>query len=78
MCLGSIAVLVETWDDAGTWLGRLDDGRLVPLSFVPDATAGAHLLVHLGIPVEVLDPAAAREALALRAVGGPDGAGAAS
>ena len=40
--------------------------RVVPLAFVPDAAAGAHLLVHLGIPVEVLDPAAAREALALR------------
>ena len=68
MCLGSIAVLVETWDDGAAALGRLDDGCVVPLSFVPGAVSGAHLLLHLGIPVEVLDPAAAREALALRAV----------
>jgi hypothetical protein len=67
MCLGSIAVLVETWDDGGATLGRLDDGCVVPLSFVPGASPGAHLLLHLGIPVEVLDPAAAHDALALRA-----------
>ena len=59
MCLGSIAVLVEAWDDGGARVGRLDDGCVVSLAFVPDAAAGAHLLVHLGIPVEVLDPDAA-------------------
>lgn len=66
MCLGSIAVVVEAWDDAGARLGRLDDGSVVPLAFVPDAREGAHVLIHLGIPVEVLDPAAARDAIALR------------
>jgi hydrogenase maturation factor len=68
MCLGSIAVLSEAWEDQGARVGRLDDGCVVSLSFVPEATAGAHLLLHLGIPVEVLDPDAARDALALRAV----------
>lgn len=77
MCLGSIAVLVETWDDEGARLGRLDDGCVVPLLFIPDAPLGAHLLVHLGIPVEVLEPDAARDALALRAID-PDQNGAAS
>ena len=67
MCLGSIARLAEAWDDEGARVGRLDDGCVVSLSFVPDASPGAHLLLHLGIPVEVLDPDAAREALALRA-----------
>jgi hydrogenase maturation factor len=71
MCLGSIAVLVETWDEQGVRLGRLDDGCIVPLSFVSGASPGAHLLIHLGIPVEVLDPDAARDALALRGAG-PD------
>ncbi len=69
MCVGSIATLVESWDDAETRIGRLDDGCVVPLSFVPDAAPGAHLLLHLGIPVEVLEPDAAREALALRTAG---------
>lgn len=66
MCLGSIALLAEAWDGEGARLGRLNDGCVVPLSFVPDARPGDHLLVHLGIPVEVLDPDTAREALSLR------------
>ncbi len=56
MCLGSIAVLVEAWDDGGARVGRLDDGSVVSLSFVPEAEPGDVLLVHLGIPVEVLAP----------------------
>jgi len=66
MCLGSVALLVEAWQDGAVRLGRLDDGCVVPLSFVPDADPGARLLLHLGIPVEVLGPEAAEEALALR------------
>jgi hypothetical protein len=72
MCVGSFAVLVESWDDGGTRIGRLADGCIVPLSFVPDATPGAHLLLHLGIPVEVVDPDAVREAVALRTAGAVD------
>ena len=47
MCIGSIALLAEAWDDAGARLGRLDDGCVVPLSFVPDAQPGVYLLVDL-------------------------------
>ena len=50
MCLGSIAVLVEAWDEGGARVGRLDDGCVVPLAFVPDAEAGAHLLLHTRHP----------------------------
>ena len=67
MCLGSIAVLVDSWEDEGVPVGRLDTGATVSLAFVPGARAGAHLLVHLGIPVEILEPDTAAEALALRA-----------
>jgi hydrogenase maturation factor len=67
MCIGSIALLVDSWDDGGARVGRLDDGTVVSLALVGDAAPGAHLLIHLGIPVEILDPDAAREALALRA-----------
>ncbi len=67
MCLGSIALLVETWDEGGVRHGRLEDGCVVPLLFVPGAQPGRHLLVHLGLPVEVLTPEAALDALALRA-----------
>jgi hydrogenase expression/formation protein HypC len=69
MCLGEISKLVDTWDDDGARVGRLDDGRVVPLSFLPDARAGEFVLVHMGIPAEVLDADAAREALALRCEG---------
>jgi len=67
MCLGSIARLEESWAEDGVPLGRLDDGCVVLLSYVPAAMPGAYLLLHLGIPVEVLDPDAAHDALALRA-----------
>jgi hydrogenase maturation factor len=67
MCLGEITTLVEAWDEGGARLGRLAGGSIVPLSFVPDAEPGSVVLVHLGIPVEVLDPEIAAEAVALRA-----------
>ncbi|HET8743659.1 MAG TPA: HypC/HybG/HupF family hydrogenase formation chaperone [Gaiella sp.] len=68
MCLGEITTLAEAWEEDGVRVGRLADGSgsSVPLAFVPDAVPGSTLLVHLGIPVEVLDPAAAADALALR------------
>ena len=69
MCVGSIALLEERWDEAGAPVGRLADGCVVSLSFVPDAEPGAQLLLHLGIPVEVLAPEAARDALELREAG---------
>jgi hydrogenase maturation factor len=69
MCLGSIDVLEEAWEEGGARTGRLGCGKIVPLAFVPNVHEGDHVLVHLGVPVEVLDPAIAEEALALRADG---------
>ena len=56
MCIGTVAVLAEAWDDGAYRAGRLDDGCVVSLAFVPDAQPGAQLLLHLGIPVEILEP----------------------
>jgi hydrogenase expression/formation protein HypC len=70
MCLGSIDVLAEAWEDGEARTGRLGCGKVVPLAFVPGAQVGDHVLVHLGVPVEVLDRKAAEEALALRIEGG--------
>ena len=70
MCLGSLAVLVEAWDDGAARTGRLGDGCTVTLAFVPDAQPGDRLLLHLGIPVEILDPETDLEAHALRGEGG--------
>lgn len=69
MCVGSIALLEEAWDQDGARVGRLADGCVVSLSFVPEARPGEHVLLHLGIPVEVLDAAAAQEAISLRGEG---------
>jgi len=66
MCLGAISTLAAVWDEDGVRVGRLVDGSVVTLGFVPEAEAGDQVLVHLGIPVEVLDPGTAAEALALR------------
>jgi hydrogenase maturation factor len=66
MCLGAISELVETWDESGARVGRLADGSVVTLGFVPEARVGSPLLVHLGVPVEVLDRAIADQALSLR------------
>ena len=73
MCVGSIATLAEAWDVDGARVGRLTDGCVVSLSFVPDAEPGADLLLHLGIPVEILDPETARDALELRSAAGEGG-----
>jgi hydrogenase maturation factor len=72
MCLGSIDVLEQAWEDGGARTGRLGCGKIVPLAFVPEAREGDHVLVHLGVPVEVLDAQSAKEALALRAEGGSE------
>ena len=56
MCIGSSAVVVEVWEEAGARVGRLGDGHVVSLAFLPEAAAGDVVLLHLGIPVEVLAP----------------------
>jgi hydrogenase expression/formation protein HypC len=69
MCLGAIHVLEDVWEDAGARVGRLDDDGVVTLAYVPDAQPGAYVLVHLGIPVEILRAEDAEAALGLRAAG---------
>ena len=61
MCIGSSALLVEVWEDGGSRVGRLAGGRVVSLAFLPEAEAGDVVLVHLGIPVEVLVPESTEE-----------------
>ena len=70
MCLGDIDVLVDAWEEGGARAGRLGCGAHVTLAFVPGARVGSYLLVHLGVPVEVLTAEAADTALQLRTDGG--------
>lgn len=66
MCLGTIHVLRDVWEDAGARVGRLDDDSVVTLGYLPEARPGSYVLVHLGIPVEVLQAEDAEAALGLR------------
>jgi hypothetical protein len=54
MCIGAVAFLADVWDEGGTRAGRLTDGSVVSLAFLPRAAAGDTVLLHLGVPVEVL------------------------
>ncbi len=56
MCIGSTELLADVWEDEGARAGRLSDGRVVSLAFLPEARSGDVVLLHLGIPVEVIAP----------------------
>lgn len=64
MCIGSVAYLSEVWDEDGARAARLGDGRIVSLGFLPEAQAGDAVLLHLGIPVELLDLTTTTEGVA--------------
>lgn len=66
MCVGDVARLANAWEEGGARVGRLEDGSIVSLAYVPGARAGEYVVVHLGIPVDVISEQAAREALQLR------------
>jgi hydrogenase maturation factor len=61
MCIGTSAVLVDVWSQEGSRVARLGDGHVVSLAFLPEAQAGDVVLLHLGIPVEVLAPPVATQ-----------------
>jgi hydrogenase expression/formation protein HypC len=69
MCLGTIAVIREVFEENGLPMARVSGDVRTPqvcLLYVPAARPGDHVLVDLGFAVEVLDPAEANEALRLR------------
>ncbi len=64
MCIGAVAYLAEVWETDGARAARLNDGRVVSLGFLPDAQAGDTVLLHLGIPVELVELPTTREGVA--------------
>jgi hydrogenase expression/formation protein HypC len=66
MCLGTIQRLEHVDEDGGARVGRLADGSVVSLGFIPDARPGVYVIVHMGVPVEILSDEEARTALELR------------
>jgi hydrogenase maturation factor len=63
MCVAVVAMVDERWDDDGVPVARLDNGRVVALSFVPEAVAGSYVLCHLGIPVQAVSAEEAQAAI---------------
>jgi len=69
MCL-CIPGLILDRGEAPLCLGRVAFGAVVKpvsLALVPEAVAGAYVLVHAGTAIQVLDEALAREVLELHA-----------
>lgn len=68
MCLGVPARLVELDASAALPMGTVDvDGarREVCLAYVPDATVGDYVVVHVGFAIARVDEAEAEATLAL-------------
>ncbi len=68
MCLGVPGRVIDTFDDRGTLMGRVDFGgatKTVCLAFTPDIGVGDYAIVHAGAAITVVDEAAAKRSLEL-------------
>ncbi|MGW7520959.1 HypC/HybG/HupF family hydrogenase formation chaperone [Streptomyces sp. NPDC054796] len=66
MCLGIPGQVLETWDDDGLRLGRVDFGGLrreVCLEYTPEAEPGQYVIVHVGFAITTVDEDEARRTL---------------
>jgi hydrogenase expression/formation protein HypC len=69
VCLGAVGRVTRVWMEADVPMAvvRTEDQEVpVCLLYVPDAGEGDHVLVHMGVAVELLDEAEAAATLALR------------
>lgn len=68
MCLGIPGRILDTYDQSGLRMGKVDFGGVlkeVCLAYVPDAQVGQYVIVHVGFALNVVDEAEARETLDL-------------
>ena len=68
MCLGIPGKVVETYEQDGTKMGRVDfDGivKEVCLSFVPETELDDYVIVHVGFAITRVDEESAHETLDL-------------
>ncbi len=68
MCLGVPARIIDTFEQNGLKMGRVDFGgvqREVCLDYVPEARVGDYCIVHVGFAISLLSEIEARETLAL-------------
>lgn len=67
MCLGIPGRVVETYEDHGILMGKVDfDGvmKRVCLAHVPDVKPGEYVLVHVGFALSQIDEAEAKRVFA--------------
>ena len=63
MCLGIPGRVIETYEDHGILMGKVDfDGvkKRVCLAHVPDVKPGEYVLVHVGFALSQIDEAEAK------------------
>jgi hydrogenase expression/formation protein HypC len=68
MCLGIPGRITETYEKDGLRMGRIDFGgtqREACLAYVPEATVGDYVLVHVGFAISQISESEAQETLAL-------------
>ena len=67
MCLAVPGMITNiSGDDPMTRMGRIDFGGIfkeVCLAYVPEATVGQYVIVHVGFAISVLDPDEAAKTL---------------
>lgn len=58
MCLGIPGKVIETYDQQGLLMGRVDFGGVVReacLAYVPDIQVGEYTIIHVGFAINRLD-----------------------
>lgn len=68
MCLGIPGKIVERYERDGLPMGKVDFGgalREACLSYVPEASVGDYVLIHVGFAINRLSEEEAQETLAL-------------
>jgi hydrogenase expression/formation protein HypC len=68
MCLGIPGRITESYEKEGLRMGRIDFGgtlREACLAYVPEATVGDYVLVHVGFAISQISESEAQETLAL-------------
>ncbi len=63
MCLGIPGRVVDTWQDHGILMGKVDFNGVVKrvcLHHVPEAQPGEFVIVHVGFALQVVDEGEAR------------------
>jgi hydrogenase expression/formation protein HypC len=66
MCLGVPGKVLETYNEQGIRMGKVDFGGIrkeICLAYVPEVEAGDYAIVHVGFAITKLDEASALETL---------------